>query len=100
MQPNTTAPEDLKKVPESKTNPHDGLPPAPEIVHDPQKKQVEKEVKETFNDEEIPVEPVLGNFVTAGFSLHTLAIIKIPFTKPRRCQSANRYIYPCLGSCV
>ena len=61
MQTYTTAPEDLKKVPESKTNPHDGLPPAPEIVQDSQKEQVEKEVKETFKNEEIPVEPVLGN---------------------------------------
>ena len=30
-------------------------------IQDSQKEQVEKEVKETFKNEEIPVEPVLGN---------------------------------------
>ena len=61
MQPETTTAGDSKKIPESKTSPTGGLPPAKEIIHDPQKKQVEEEVKETFKDEEVPVEPSLGN---------------------------------------
>jgi hypothetical protein len=49
------------KIPESKTKPEDGLPPAVKTAEDPQKKEAEQEVKETFKDPAVPVEPALGN---------------------------------------
>jgi len=47
------------KIPESKTRPEDGLPPAVKTAEDPEKK--EAEVKETFKDPGVPVEPAVGN---------------------------------------
>ncbi|MFT3678718.1 MAG: hypothetical protein QM791_00510 [Ferruginibacter sp.] len=61
MQHTINQPVDLKKVPESKTGPGEGLPPAVENKHDPLKEEIKNEVKESFKDENIPVEPVLGD---------------------------------------
>ncbi len=58
---NITTPPGLKKVPESKTKPDEGLPPVRESKHDAHKEEVKEEVKESFKDEDIPVEPVLGD---------------------------------------
>lgn len=52
---------DVKKIPESKTRPEDGLPPAVINNEDAEKQQVEQEVKQTFKDPDVPVEPVVGN---------------------------------------
>jgi hypothetical protein len=49
------------KIPESKTSPEDGLPPAAKTTEDPEKTATEEEVKETFKDPDVPVEPATGN---------------------------------------
>ena len=52
---------DVNKTPESKTRPEDGLPPAVEKVEDVEKEKTEQEVKQTFKDPDVPVEPAVGN---------------------------------------
>jgi hypothetical protein len=52
---------DATKIPESKTRPEDGLPAAVKKEENPEKKAVEEEVKETFQDPDVPVEPAVGN---------------------------------------
>ena len=54
-------PTDVNKIPESKTRPEDGLPPAVKKNEDAEKQAVEQEVKKTFKDIDVPVEPVVGN---------------------------------------
>lgn len=61
MQDNSTTPLNVKKEPESKTQPNEGLPPAPENKHDAHKEEVKEEVKENFKNESLPMEPVLGD---------------------------------------
>lgn len=56
-----TIPTDKTKIPESKTRPEDGLPPVVTKTEDAAKEKVEQEVKETFKDTDVPVEPALGN---------------------------------------
>ena len=56
---NTAANE--PKTPESKTRPEDGLPPVVKKEGDAEKEKTEQEVKETFKDPDVPVEPVTGN---------------------------------------
>jgi hypothetical protein len=56
-----TPPTAATKIPESKTRPEDGLPPAVKKDEDPEKKEVEQEVKETFKDPDVPAEPAVGN---------------------------------------
>jgi hypothetical protein len=61
MDTTNTAPTDATKIPESKTRPEDGLPAAAKKEEDPEKKEAEQEVKETFKDPDVPVEPAVGN---------------------------------------
>jgi hypothetical protein len=61
MDKNNTSPTDADKTPESKTRPQDGLPPAAEIVKDPEKQETEQDVKESFKDPDVPVELPVGN---------------------------------------
>lgn len=56
-----TTPTAATKIPESKTRPEDGLPAAVKKEGDPEKTAVEQEVKETFKDTDVPVEPAVGN---------------------------------------
>lgn len=56
-----TTPTAATKIPESKTRPEDGLPAAVKKEEDPEKTAVEQEVKETFKDTDVPVEPAVGN---------------------------------------
>jgi len=60
---NTTniSPTDNNKVPASQTLPEDGLPPRVKETGQEEKEKVEQEVKETFKDPDVPVEPVVGN---------------------------------------
>jgi len=51
----------VNKIPESKTLPEDGLPPAIKKNEDAEKQAVEQEVKKTFKDINVPVEPAVGN---------------------------------------
>lgn len=61
MDTTNTPPTATTKIPESKTTPEDGLPPAAKTAGDPEKQEAEQEVKETFKDPDVPVEPVVGN---------------------------------------
>ena len=56
-----TDPTDATKIPESKTRPEDGLPAVVKKEEDPEKEAIEQEVKETFKDPAVPVEPAVGN---------------------------------------
>ncbi len=56
-----TAPTAATKIPESNTRPEDGLPAAAKKEEDSEKTAVEQEVKETFKNPDVPVEPAVGN---------------------------------------
>lgn len=56
-----TNPTAATKIPESKTRPEDGLPAVDTHEENPEEKEVEQEVKETFKDPRVPVEPAVGN---------------------------------------
>ena len=61
MDNTNTSQTDVDKTPESKTRPQDGLPPVVEKIKDAQKKETGEEVKESFKDPDVPVEPPVGN---------------------------------------
>lgn len=61
MDKTNTSQTALEKIPESKTPPQDGLPPVVEQIKDPEKKETEQEVKKSFKDPDVPVEPAVGN---------------------------------------
>ena len=51
----------VQKTPESKTQSQNGLPPVAEKIQDAEKHETEEEVKESFKDPDVPVEPAVGN---------------------------------------